>query len=67
MAGKNYGIEIKYADAPCLTKSMHVVVNDLELEKLWVIHPGRSRYALAGNIEAIGLEEALSIQQALRI
>ncbi len=38
--GKRYGFEFKYADAPSLTRSMHVAIEDLRLDHLWVIHPG---------------------------
>ena len=40
-AGKNWGIEFKYADAPKITRSMGVVMQDLELEHLWIVYPGR--------------------------
>jgi predicted AAA+ superfamily ATPase len=59
--GKNYGAEIKYADAPGLTKSMKAVVEDLELEKLWVVHPASARYFLSEKIEAIGLRDFVSL------
>ncbi len=63
IGGKRFGIEIKYADAPSLSKSMRVACTDLELERLWVAHPGQGTYALGGGIEALGLVE---LQQALR-
>ncbi|MCP4599611.1 MAG: ATP-binding protein [Proteobacteria bacterium] len=53
--GKNFGAEIKYADAPKLTKSMTIAVGDLKLEKLHVIYPGKTRYKLAENVEVIPL------------
>jgi uncharacterized protein len=55
--GKRWGVEIKYADAPRPTKSMHVALADLALEKIWVVHPGEARYALAPRIEAIALAD----------
>jgi hypothetical protein len=51
--GKRYGFEFKYMDSPRPTKSMHVVVQDLTLEKLWVIYPGELRYPIAEKIEVI--------------
>lgn len=48
--GKNYGVEIKYMDAPKSTKSMHTVIEDLQLEKLTVIYPGRRAYHLSEKI-----------------
>ncbi len=51
--GKKYGFEIKFQDAPRLSKSMHQVCTDLELEKLWVIYPGKETYPLKESIEVI--------------
>lgn len=45
--GKNWGIEFKYADAPKLTKSMKIAIDDLNLEHLWVIYPGKQHYRLS--------------------
>ena len=54
------GVEVKYADAPRLTRSMIVAMADLGLQRLYVVHPGAARYALAPGIEAIGLEGLLA-------
>lgn len=53
---KRYGFEFKFADAPSATKSMHTVIEDLNLEKLWVVYPGKKRYPLFDKIELISLE-----------
>ena len=37
-AGKNWGVEFKYADAPKMTRSMGVVLQDLDLEHVWVVY-----------------------------
>ncbi len=42
--GKRYGIEIKFSEAPEVTRSMQVALRDLELEHLWVIYPGEESY-----------------------
>jgi predicted AAA+ superfamily ATPase len=44
--GKNIGIEFKYADAPKKTKSMMSVINDLQLDILYVLYPGNEMYRL---------------------
>ena len=59
--GKRYGFEIKYADAPSITRSMHVAIEDLGLERLWVIHPGSRRYRLSDAIEALPLIDVASL------
>src|SRR3989338_2240405 len=55
--GKNWGIEFKYADAPTLTKSMHSVCKDLDLEHLWVIYPGNKAYLLDKKITVLPFEK----------
>jgi predicted AAA+ superfamily ATPase len=56
--GRRLGYEFKYSDAPTASKSMHVALADLKLDRLWVIYPGVRRYSLGEKIEAIGLVEA---------
>ena len=51
--GKRYGFEVKYADAPGTTRSMHTAIADLGLEHLWVIYPGSERYRLREKITAL--------------
>lgn len=59
--GRRYGFEIKYADAPQATRSMHVCLKDLGLSRLWTVYPGSRRYALAAKIEALPLAEIGSL------
>ena len=44
-------------DAPTLTPSMRIALNDLKLDRLIVVYPGDSRYALADRVEVIPLAE----------
>lgn len=53
--GKRIGVEFKYADAPAVTKSMHVALNDLKLDRLFIVHPGSQGYSLHERIEGIPL------------
>ncbi len=53
--GKKIGFEFKYADAPKLTKSMKIALEDLKLDSLTVIYPGPKPYLLADKIKVIGL------------
>ena len=59
IGGKRYGVEVKYADAPRLTRSMQIAMSDLHLSRLLVVYPGAERYALAKGIEALPLTQAL--------
>ncbi|MFM8320413.1 MAG: ATP-binding protein [Chloroflexota bacterium] len=42
--GKRYGIEVKFSEAPEVTRSMYVALQDLGLEHLWVLYPGEHNY-----------------------
>lgn len=53
--GKRWGFEFKYSDAPTMTKSMHVALADLKLERIFVIYPGRDSYPLHEQVEALPL------------
>lgn len=59
--GKRWGVEIKYADAPTLTKSMRIARKDLGLAHLWVVYPGKQSYPLDKGIDCVALHEALRI------
>jgi predicted AAA+ superfamily ATPase len=55
LGGKRYGVEVKYADAPGMTKSMRVAMADLGLERLFVAYPGAERYPLDRKAEVVPL------------
>ncbi len=55
-SGKRFGFEFKYTDAPGLTRSMHVALQDLRLDHLWIVYPGSDRYSLHERIAASPLE-----------
>ena len=57
-SGRRYGFELKYADAPSLTRSMHVALQDLDLHHLWVVYPGKEAYVLHEKVTAIPLDQA---------
>ena len=53
--GKKYGFEFKFQDAPRPTKAMYVVLEDLRLDRLFVVYPGSQNYALDERIAAMPL------------
>ena len=63
IAGKRHGFEFKYTDAPRRKRSMHIAIDDLGLEHLWVLYPGDQKYALDSKITAISLEEMLQLSK----
>ncbi len=59
--GKRIGFEIKYADAPTRTKSMTIALEDLRLDILYVIYPGRESYPIDKNIQVVGVKELIPL------
>jgi len=55
--GKRIGVEFKRVDAPRPTRSMHIALEDLQLDQLWVVYPGTRRYALGEKVECVPLGE----------
>ena len=53
--GQRYGFEFKCTDAPSMTRSIHVALEDFQLKKTYVIYPGKERYALHSQVEALPL------------
>lgn len=51
--GRRLGLEMKRTDAPTLTPSMRIALEDLRLERLVVLYPGNRRYPLAERVEAV--------------
>jgi uncharacterized protein len=58
--GRRYGVEVKYADAPAMTKSMHVALQDLQLHRLIVVYPGAEAYALGERTRVVPLTQIWS-------
>jgi len=53
--GKGWGFEFKYGDAPRLTKSLRLALEDLKLERAWIVYPGRESYSVHERVEVIPL------------
>jgi predicted AAA+ superfamily ATPase len=51
------GIEVKWGDAPRMTKSMHIALADLALRRLLVVYPGPKRYTLQNRVEVVPVSE----------
>ena len=64
--GRNWGFEIKYQDAPTLTRSMASALADLDLERLWIVYPGSQRYAVHPRAECIGLDALPEVREMLQ-
>lgn len=53
--GKRFGFELKRTSAPRLTPSMRSALDVLDLDQLYVVYPGPSRFPLHERVEALGL------------
>lgn len=53
--GRRIGVECKRVDAPRLTPSMRAALEDLELDRLYVIYPGSLAYPIAEKVLALPL------------
>jgi len=54
--GKRIGFEFKYTDYPKITKSMHIALQDLHLDHLYLVFPGNISFPLHEKMTACGLD-----------
>ena len=54
--GKRIGFEFKCCDAPTMSKSMHIALQDLGLSMLHVVYPGTESYPLHERVMAVPLD-----------
>ena len=59
--GKLFGFEFKFSEAPLVSASMHKAVEELKLEKLYVIYPGRHVFSITERITAYPLREIATL------
>ncbi len=59
--GKRWVVEIKRGLMPKLAHGFHYAVADLKPTASWVVYSGRDRYPLAAGVEAISLQELMSL------
>lgn len=52
---RRLGFELKYTDAPRMTRSMHSALADLGLDRLDIVHAGRHTFPLSENARALAL------------
>ncbi len=64
-SGRRLGFEFKRTSAPKLTRSMHIALDDLELERLVVIHAGPREFPMADRVTAIPLARIFDLLEPL--
>ena len=57
--GRRFGVEFKTSEAPEMTKSLHIALEDLKLERAWIVYPGTEVYPVHERVEAISLNGLL--------
>jgi len=57
--GRRYGVEFKTSDAPEMTKSLHIALEDLKLDRAWIVYPGAETYRVNERVEVTPLGQAL--------
>jgi predicted AAA+ superfamily ATPase len=60
--GRKTGVEIKWMDAPRLTASMRIALDDLQLDHLAVIYPGEQSYPLSERVTVVPLFKSAEIE-----
>jgi predicted AAA+ superfamily ATPase len=55
-----FGVECKRADAPRLTPSIRIALDDLGIERVAVVYPGEKRYPIADRVEAVPLDDLVA-------
>jgi predicted AAA+ superfamily ATPase len=53
---KRIGFEIKYTDHPKITKSIHIALESLNLDHLYLIIPGNEEFKMSDKVTCCGIE-----------
>jgi predicted AAA+ superfamily ATPase len=60
--GRRYGFEVKFNEAPKVSKSMRIATADLDLDHLWVVYPGKVQYPVSEKISILPLDDVLALR-----
>jgi len=63
--GRRFGMEIKFSEAPKITRSMRTALEDLKLHRLMVITPGEHSYPVDEKIEVVSINDLTSIKERI--
>lgn len=67
IGGLRIGVEIKWADAPRRTRSMRVALDDLALDRLFVVYPGELRFDIDDRITALPASGRFAVEGGPRL
>lgn len=54
------GVEVKFSDAPKITKSMRSAIESLNLDELFIIYPGRQSYKIDEKMTVVSIDDVVS-------
>lgn len=57
---RKLGIECKRADAPQINKSIRIALKDLDLQHLFIIYPGSTRFPLSDDVTVVPISDLAS-------
>lgn len=60
--GRLYGYEFKYTDSPKITKSIQIALEDLSLEKVTIIIPGKEKFSLSSKVDVLGIGNFIHLE-----
>jgi uncharacterized protein len=63
--GRMLGVECKRMDAPQMTPSMRIAREELNLEQIAVVYPGKKRYAMGDGVAAVPLNAVVEGMKGL--
>jgi hypothetical protein len=65
--GRKIGVECKRVDAPRLTPSMKIALEDLNLDQLIVIYPGKTSYPLGEKVTVLPLSSIVTLAKQAKL
>ena len=65
--GRRYGVEFKFSEAPKVTRSMRIALDDLKLDRLWIIYPGEHQYPVDEKLEVWPLQQIPDLAAMLQL
>jgi predicted AAA+ superfamily ATPase len=63
--GRRFGFEFKYGDAPAKTRSMLAALQDLKLDRLFIIYPGDQEYEIDDKIAVVPIGQVPGLKSSI--
>jgi predicted AAA+ superfamily ATPase len=63
--GRRYAVEVKFTEAPKITRSMRIAFEDLRLDHLWIVYPGEKAYRAEEKITVWPLSDVSALPDKL--